>query len=327
LLYAANCLEATSDVLKSYIREPLGKTDARAWHMLLDLYQLTRNAREFNALSMVYAARFERSPPAWDESRCGVELRRKSARLVRDLFRVKPAADGALLDEITRFDNFAREIRSSRIDLGDVYNMTPAEAELLSTVLARLRRDGIALWINHPQNFVPLLKKLMGEMDITKTKGYWSLLLEIFIIDRRLAEYEEAGLEFAMAFDETPPPWTDMPVPASGMPAPAGSSPGVSGRGTAIPSTFKLAGVISLEEKSALAELSQFALLLEEVTVDMGDVMRIDFNAGGFFFDSIRQLHLAGKKIILANLNELVTGFLEVFDVQHHAVLVTRTPH
>ncbi|MEP7157122.1 MAG: STAS domain-containing protein [Betaproteobacteria bacterium] len=338
LLYAANCLEATSDVLKTYIREPLGKSDARAWHMLLDLYQLTRNAREFSALSMVYGARFNRPPPAWDETRCGVELRRKTARLVRDLFKVRPSAVSTLVGEIDRFEKFARETGSSRIDMADVSEMSPEEAELLALVLARLRKEKIALWINHPEKLVPFIKRRIDAVEMAQTRGYWCLLLEIFIIDRRFAEYEEAGQEFTMAFDEAPVPWEDLAARDAGTQAPvinarAGSKADAdanplltSGTSLSVTNGFRLGGVISLAEKDSLADLSYHALLHAEVTIDMGDVVRIDFDAGGFFFDAIRQLRVSGKKIVLANLNELVAAFLEVFEVQHHAVLVTRVP-
>ena len=47
-------------------------------------------------------------------------------------------------------------------------------------------------------------------------------------------------------------------------------------------------------------------------------------SAVGEFFETIRAIHLTQKRVILANLNELVAGLLEVFGMTKHAILMRK---
>jgi hypothetical protein len=99
VLYSADYYDATAEVLKEYLREPAGKNNIRAWLMMFDFYQLTHNRKEFDALSILYTVKWERSPPIWVENEEG-DPRRKEKRERKDFFPIKPGADGALLPEI-----------------------------------------------------------------------------------------------------------------------------------------------------------------------------------------------------------------------------------
>ena len=73
-----------------------------------------------------------------------------------------------------------------------------------------------------------------------------------------------------------------------------------------------------------LQQLSVYASSKQEVLVDMSNLMRIDFAAAGMFFETIRSIHLAQKRVILSNLNELTAALLEVFGMTKHAILMRK---
>ena len=52
--------------------------------------------------------------------------------------------------------------------------------------------------------------------------------------------------------------------------------------------------------------------------------MRVDFNFTSVFFDSIKAIQLAGKRVILTNLSELNAALLEALGVNRYAILVRR---
>ena len=85
-----------------------------------------------------------------------------------------------------------------------------------------------------------------------------------------------------------------------------------------------MCGVINSGSKEVLQQLSVYASSKQEVLVDMSNLMRIDFAAAGMFFEAIRAIHLAQKRVILSNLNELTAALLEVFGMTKHAILMRK---
>jgi anti-anti-sigma regulatory factor len=168
-----------------------------------------------------------------------------------------------------------------------------------------------------------MLKKSINDASgkpLPESLGYWSLLFELYILDGKNEQYEELGLEYAVAYEMSPPPW-EVVMRASG-PDGAGAAP--AGAPAASPVGFPLRGVINSGSKEMLQQLSIYAASRQEVLVDMSNLMRIDFAAAGMFFEAIRAIHLAQKRVILSNLNELTAALLEVFGMTKHAILMRK---
>jgi anti-anti-sigma regulatory factor len=325
ILYAADCYEAAQEKLKEHLKHKEGKDSIRVWLMLFDLYQLTHNHQEFDALSMLFTVKFERSPPVWSDSAGNSDPRRKEKRDRKDFFAMKPGPDGAILAEIDRFEAYARKLGGCRVGFDKVAEMLPEEAELFSIVLQRLRRLKVTLWFNGFNEFTAMLKKSINDMTgqtLMASQGYWSLLFELFILDGKLHEYEELGLEYAVAFEMSPPPWETINRPSSES---ALTATGAHVPLSADPIGFQLKGVISPNSKDMLQQLSIYAgSKPQQVLVDMSGLLRIDFAMAGQFFETIRAIHLSQKRVILANLNELVAALLEVFGMTKHAILMRK---
>lgn len=326
VLYAADYYEAAQETLKDHLRSREGKESIRTWLMLFDLYQLTNNRKEFDALSMLFTVKFERSPPVWTESTENADPRRKEKRERKDFYPMTPGTDGALLAEIDKFEAFANEMGSCRVGLEKVRSILSEEAELFSIVFQRLRRAKRPIWFNGFDDFATLLKKCINEatgQPLASSQGYWSLLFELYILDGRLAEYEELGLEYAVAFEMSPPPWEAVNRPTGA--AEAGAASAAANNTSSGPSGHPLKGVFSAaSSKEMLQQLSVYASSKQEVLVDMSALMRIDFSATGQFFEAIRAIHLGQKRVILANLNELTAALLEVFGMTKHAILMRK---
>ena len=235
-----------------------------------------------------------------------------------------PDADGALLAEIDRLEEFAKGMGTCRIDLSKVKTILAEEAELFSIVFQRLRRSKIPLWFNALDDFAAILKAAINEVGVTgqsSSLGWWSLLFELTIVDGRMSEYEELGLEYAVAFEMSPPAWEVVVRPST-----TGDGAPVTDKGAALSmhAGFPLNGVIGQGSKEMLQALSVFAASKQEVLVDMSGLLRIDFAVAGQFFESIRAIQLAQKRVILSNLNELVAALLEVFGMSKHAILMRK---
>ena len=325
ILYAADYYEAAQETLKEHMKTEDGKASLRTWLMLFDLYQLTNHRKEFDSLSMLFTVKFERSPPVWTTQTGSTDPRRKEVRERKDLFVMTPDVDGALLGEIDRFEAFAKDIGTCRVDFNKVKTILAEEAELLSIVFQRLRRSKIALWFNGLNEFAATLKASINDVGgagIARTQGWWSLLFELTILDGRMNDYEELGLEYAIAFEVSPPTWEVVLRPT----AAGDGTPSISVGTTSAQDGFPLNGVVGQSSKEMLQQLSVFAATKQEVLVDMSGLLRIDFAVAGQFFEAIRAIQMSQKRVILSNLNELVAALLEVFGMSKHAILMRRKP-
>jgi anti-anti-sigma regulatory factor len=86
----------------------------------------------------------------------------------------------------------------------------------------------------------------------------------------------------------------------------------------------EMKGVISAASANQVADLNAYAAARTEVVVDMGKVLRVEFGFTSAFFDVIKAIQLAGKRVILTNLNELNAALLEALGVNRYAILVRR---
>lgn len=295
LLYSADCYDAAEQVLKENLRTKEGKDSLRVWLMLFDLYQLTNNRKEFDALSMLFTVKFERSPPVWTSATEATDPRRKEKRERKDFYAISPTPDGGLLAEIDKFEAFAKEMGSCRIGFEKVKSIHNEEAELLSLVFNRLRRMKIPMWFNGLADFAALLRKSINDLSgqpVTASQGYWSLLFELYILDGKHDEYEELGLEYAVAFEMSPPAWENVVRPGGA----ADDKAAAGGADAAAPAEAGLAlrGVFSANSRDMLQQLASYSAgRQQEVLVDLSALMRIDFSATSQFFEAVRAIHLA----------------------------------
>lgn len=331
VLYAADHNDAARETLKEHMKTDEGKSSIRTWLMLFDLYQLTNNRKDFDGLSMLFTVKFERSPPPWTADNENADPR-KEKRERKDIFVLTPDVDGALLSEIDRFEDFAKELGACRIDFSKVRSILAEEAELFSIVFQRLRRAKVSLWVNGLDEFVATLKASINEAtgaSVSSSQGWWSLLFELTILGGSMDDFEELGLEYAIAFEISPPPWevVDRPADADADAARQemhAATRAVTHSQNSAQVGFPMNGVIGQNSKEILQQLALFASAKQEVLIDMSGLQRIDFAVAGQFFDSIRALQLAQKRVILSNLNELVAALLEVFGMSKHAILMRK---
>ena len=327
VLYSAGHSNAAIALLKAEIKDATGRSNKQAWLMLFDLHQLAQNKQEYESLSMLFTVKFEQSPPAWtDVGDQGVDPRRNASRERKDFFALKPGADGELAAEIANFGAFADEQGSVRLDVGKVTAIGAEDATLLATALTRLRRKRTPMWFNNFDALEKLLRAAFNERATEDQRPYWLLLFEIMILQGKSSEFEELGLEYAVAFEMSPPNWEVYVNPVSAASAaaeaPSASAPAAAGQGPV--AGVELKGVLSAASSNQIAEMNGHAASRSEVVVDMSRVLRIEFAFTSAFFDAIKAIQLAGKRVILANLNEVNAALLEALGVNRYAILVRR---
>jgi anti-anti-sigma regulatory factor len=321
VLYSANFADACARLLKALVKDPAGAANKQAWLMLFDVHQIQQHREEFDALSLLYSVKFEQSPPPWLENAdMPTDARQGQAKERKDFFAFRGGKE--LPAEIEKFRAFAEAQGSVRLDVGKLTAIAAAEASALADALQKLRKKAMPMWFNNPEVLEKLLRAAFNEKPSEANKGYWKLLFEMMIVEGKSAEFEELGLEFAVAYEMSPPIWevyvntVSAAVKSSVAKAVAAANPAENG--------FPLKGVISVASANQVAELNAHAASRSEVTLDMGKVSRIDFHYTGHFLDLVKGFQLAGKRVILANLSELNAALLEAIGANRYAILVRR---
>lgn len=325
ILYSANQPQAAAHLLRAEIKDAMGRNNKQAWLMLFDLYQIAANRAEFDALALLFTVKFEQSPPAWIEGGAdsAADPRRAQSRERKDYYAFKPGPDGELAADIAKFVAFAESQGTVRLDVGKVLAIAPADATMLAGALAKMRRAKMPMWFNNFEALEQVLRAAVNERAAAEARPYWTLLFEIYILQGKSEAFEELALEYAVAFEMSPPNWEVYVNTVSAAAARATPSPGAAPL-AAPDAGFEMKGVLSAASANQVAELNGHAASRPEVVVDMGKVLRIEFAYTSAFFDVVKAIQLAGKRVILTNLNEINAALLEALGVNRYAILVRR---
>jgi anti-anti-sigma regulatory factor len=327
ILYAANHSGAAASLLKSEIKDGVGRNNKQAWLMLFDLHQIAQNRQEFDSLSMLFTVKFEQSPPVWAEGGDAAnDPRRNQNRERKDFFALKPSAAGELLTEIEKFRAFTEAQGTVRLDVAKVSAITAEEALAFAKALISLRKKHTPMWFNNFEPLEKVLRAAFNERATAEQRPFWILLFEIYILLGKMDQFEELGLEFAVAFEMSPPNWEVYvnKVAAEAVRATAAAKTAATAPAAPPEAGYELKGVISPASSNQIAELNAYAATRPEVVVDMGKVLRVEFGFTAAFFDVVKAIQLAGKRVILTNLNEINAALLEAMGVNRYAILVRR---
>ena len=175
------------------------------------------------------------------------------------------------------------------------------------------------MWFNAVESLEEVLRRAFNERASAATRPFWMLLFELLILQNRGEAFEELGLEYAVAFEVSPPIWETY---VNTIAQSAALSP--SAEATEPEPGFSLKGVVSLASGDQFAQLAAFSSSQQEAVIDMRKVLRIDFSACHQFYEVIKAIQLGGKRVILSGLSELNAALLEAFGFNRHAILIRR---
>jgi ABC-type transporter Mla MlaB component len=305
LRYANGHAQAARETLEHGIASD---DDARAsplaWLALFDLLQRTDDRAAFDQLALQYVVAFERSAPSWEE---GGERARPGT---------KPVAGGyvgftgkltaAHAPQIANMLGASHKQPQVRMDLGSLTGADDAGAMLLADALAQLRKRHYALVIQHPE-------KLRRALDVSVQQGkaagegYWILLLELMQWQNDHKAFEDRAVEFAVAFEVSPPSWEPPPVAVS-------PEPPVSGTGSEATNenveTLVWSGVMTGSSDPQLAKLALFREGKHAVPVDMTAVERVDFVCAGALLNAIGRAEAQRKSVQIMGASPIIRALL-----------------
>lgn len=279
----------------------------RLWMMLFDLCQVTGNRAGFSEIELEYAQRFEKQPPVWKETRVAdaVVAAGGAATLFKgDLVGGNAAGFEAALQALEKGPKL-------RLDLAKVKAVDPDGCTRLLAIAERakkLKRD--CEWFGMDA-VAALLQPKIAELD--RNQSYWRVLLEIFQRQGKQEDFENIAVDFAIAFEISPPSY-EAPPKAAAKP---GKPAVVVAKST--DDAFFMEGVIS---GGRIDGLDAWLKDREHAVIDMAGTTRIDFVSAGQMLNMVTPHWQRGASIVIRQPNALVAELLAVVGMAEMAKIL-----
>lgn len=309
-------------VLTQYLQEHPDQPDLQPWLMLFDLYQSQGMKQEFDKYALDYVVRFERSSPAWVDTNTSQEVKTPAPKTSGgDYVSLSGQVTVANLEaKLKRVRDFAQN-SPVRLDFAKLEGIDQPACQQLTDELQKLKQAGKKI---RCINTSPLIKILKAEVEKTPDEAhqsYWLLLFYLYQASGLQAEFEDLAVEYAVAYEVSPPSWEEITEPITLQ-----ESPELPTEAVDADDIFSLTGIIATGiSDNQMADMMKFSEDKTEFSIDMSRVSRVDFMSVGNFLTTLMQLSQAGKKVAIIGANEMIQGLFSAMGVNQFANVVRKT--
>jgi anti-anti-sigma regulatory factor len=314
LLYAGGQLDASRNLLEQGVNTD---HDARqsplAWLALFDVLQRANDHASFERMALQYVMQFESSAPAWEE---GLTTTAGPKVLAGGFIPVTGNLSAASVSQVEGLKRaIERKVPHARLDLASVTGFDDAGARLLANALAFARKHRFALTLQRPEK-LQLSVDAIVKRGKDGGEGAWLLSLELLQFEQRRDAFDDRSIEYAIAFEQSPPSWEPPPVPdpvevAGETPVAVHAGEG----GEHAPADGEadklcLSGVLAGSTNSQLARLTEFAQRRVVVAIDLSAVDRIDFVCAGSLLNAISRIEAQRKAVQIIGASPIIRALL-----------------
>jgi anti-anti-sigma regulatory factor len=294
------------------------------WLMLFDLYQITGKQQEFDNLSIEYASRFERSPPAWlgvTQSAAPSGAGTTSSPTVPFSGRL----DASSKKHVDRVDKMAENYRALRLEFVRVTDVDPAGCQLLLDLLLRLQKSGHELvLVAAPE----LADKIRATLEVGRredSEPAWLLMMEVLRLLNLEKQFEEISIDYCVTFEVSPPAFVAPPskvTTASSAASAAAASQAAKGSTPA--EGFRMPPVIEGRIDHLIVAIAAYSDEHSPAVIDCSALNRIDFAAAGRLLTGLAPFCGNGKSFEFHGVNHLVAALFNVIGLKDIARIVPR---
>jgi len=314
LLYAGGQLEPSRALLEQGVRtDHDAKSSPLAWLALFDVLQRANDHAAFEKTALQYVVQFERSAPAWEE---GLTTTAGPKVIAGGFIPVTGKLSAASLPQVEGLKRaIVKKVPHARLDLASVTGFDDAGARLLADALAYARTHRFTLTLQRPEKLRTAVEAIV-KRGKDGGEGAWLLSLELLQFEHQHDAFDDRSIEYAIAFEQSPPSWEPPPVPepvavvadsvAASLLDDAGAgedSDGDSGK-------LKFSGVLAGSSNIQLAAIAEFAQRRAVVPIDMSEVDRIDFVCAGSLLNAINRVESQRKAVQIVGASPIIRALL-----------------
>jgi len=290
--------------------DPETRLSPLAWLALFDLLQRAGERAAFDQLAMQFVLQFERSAPSWEEpaKRTAAEAQGGGGYI---------AVTGKLSQgSAQQLEGLKRALEKcvprARLDLASVSGFDDAGARLLACELARARSQRMELALQRPDKLRDALEEAVAK-GREGGEGAWLLSLELMQWAHDQSAFDERALDFAVAFEVSPPSWEPPPDSArrAAQDETAAAAEATQRRAAAKDrDVVEFEGVLAGASPPGLARLADVAARHSSTQIDMRGVERIDFVCAGALLNAIGRIESQGKSVEIESISPIVRALL-----------------
>ena len=324
ILYANGQPQPAVATLRASIAR--GGRDAQAlqaWRMLFDLLQATGARADFESVAIEYAARFEKSPPAWQESAPAAPAVKRAAAASSVVFPAR--LDATIHSRLEAALRTGAGRRPVAFDFSAVRAVDAQGAALLVCAVTGVEKGGRELSVTGADALFKAARAAIETGRRDPGDGCWQLaMLGLRLLGDRQA-FDDLSIDFCVTYEVSPPPWE--PLPAC-IRAEAGGADGTKNEeqpAEAPPShrhaegAFALLGEIAGRMAAELQALREWAGARTEVPIDCRGLRRLDFVAAGELLNEVVTLCSAGRRVSFVEPGAMVESLMVVMGIHELA--------
>ncbi|MEO7940766.1 MAG: STAS domain-containing protein, partial [Burkholderiaceae bacterium] len=320
---------------------------------LLDLYRATGQQLQFDRAALVFAQRFERTPPTWFSMPDALGIAPDSApsrpvasRLVGEPVWTSPGYFDASAVDALRLAVANVEppwhLDWSALSGIDTYAVAP-----LGELFAQWCDTRVELCFSGGRTLEGVLRELAPSGDRECGQAAWQLRLDALRIMQLQDAFELVALDYCVTFEVSPPAWQQarcqyhtatiagamraLGDSEHGLETDNSSAPGFA-PATTMPmglesgqsAMAEMAGNILGEAATALNILEQARNGAQRMVVSCANLIRVDFSAAGSILNWVAQLQAQGCEIEFREVHRLVAAFFGVIGINEHARVMMR---
>lgn len=334
ILYANGQAQAAAATLRASIAR--GGRDAhamQAWRMLFDVLQAAGTRADFEAVALEYAARFEVSPPAWQECAAEAPPARRPASVSSSVV-LPPSLDAAVHPKLEAIQRAGASRRPVSFDFSGVRSVDPHGAALVVSAIAGLEKAGREISVAGAQALAVAARASIETGRRDPGDGCWQLaLLALRLLGDRQA-FDDLSIDFCITYEVSPPPWEPLPASFkadadSAAPIALPSLEAESAQAQGEPAEEAAAGFVLRGElvgrmSAELEALRAWADGRREVQVDCRSLRRLDFVAAGELLNEVLMQCSAGREVRFVEPGAMVESLLVVMGIHELAEIRRR---
>jgi ABC-type transporter Mla MlaB component len=288
------------------------KVSVLAWLALFDLLQRANDRAAFDRLAMQYVLQFERSAPAWEEAEPDTPA--NAPRMIGGAIAVTGKVTASSVTQIEGLRRaVSRQMHGARLDLMSMIDFDDTGARLLANALAESRRAGLGLQLLKSSKLDNTLNAAL-KRGRAAGEGAWLLSLEFLQWANDRSAFEDRAIEFAMAFELSPPSW-EPPVAPIAPPTKAEEHDESTLAEADEQDMVQWSGVMTGSLAPGLGKLQDSVHGKDVVAVDMTEVERIDFVCAGALLNLIGRIESQHKSVQIVGASPILRALLLLIGV------------
>jgi len=210
------------------------------------------------------------------------------------------------------------------LEFDKVTSVEPQGADLMLRVFAAFQKSNHEVILQGCAHLSALCQKGIEVGRRDPSNAVWMLLLETYrLLDRRAA-FEEAGIDYCVTYEVSPPSWE----PASArfrIDDSAVAAPAEPEAEEVAPDTIALRGDLLGKLELELHRLNNFASVHENISVDCSRLRRVDFTAAGALLNWAVGMQGAGSPVRFLKVGHLIAALFVVMGL-HEVAQIERKP-